>query len=70
MLNVFDFVELYFSDFLSFKFLFILHFRFFNSFLSVKFLFILHFRFLNSFLSVKLNFFYFIKFFIFEYINV
>ena len=34
----FDFVELYFSDFLSVKFLFILHFRFFSSFLSVKFL--------------------------------
>ena len=35
-LNFFDFVELYFSDFLSVKFLFILHFRFFSSFLSVN----------------------------------
>ena len=33
-LNFFDFLELYFSDFLSVKFLFILHFRFFSSFLS------------------------------------
>ena len=31
-LNFFDFVELYFSDFLGVKFLFILHFRFFSSF--------------------------------------
>ena len=66
-LNFFDFVELYFSDFLSVKFLFILHFRFFSSFLSIKFLFILHFRFFSSFLSVNLNFFYFIDFFYFEY---
>ena len=36
-LNFFDIVELYFSDFLSVKFLFIFHFRFFSSFLSVKF---------------------------------
>ena len=54
-LNFFDFVELYFSDFLSVKFLFILHFRFFSSFLSVKFLFILHFRLFINFLSVNLN---------------
>ena len=33
----FDFVELDFCDFLSVKFLFILHFIFFSSFLSVKF---------------------------------
>ena len=51
MLNFFDFVELDFYDFLSVKFLFILHFIFFSSFLSVKFLF-------SSFLSVNLNFFY------------
>ena len=69
MLNFFDFVELDFCDFLSVKFLFILHFVFFSSFLSVKFLFILRFIFFSSFLSVKylfssflsvnLNFFYF-----------
>ena len=40
MLNFFDFFELGFSDFLSAKFLFILHFILFGSFLSVKFLFI------------------------------
>ena len=57
----FYFVELYFSDFLSVKFLLILHFRFFSSFLSVKYLFILHFRFFSSFLSVNLNFFLFHK---------
>ena len=39
-LNFFDFFDLDFSDFLSVKFLFILHFIFFSSFLSVKFLFI------------------------------
>ena len=38
MLNFFDFFELDFSDFLSLKFLFILHSTFFSSFLSVKFL--------------------------------
>ena len=64
MLIFFDFFELDFSDFLSVKFLFILHFVFFSSFLSAKFLFILHFIFFSSFLfssflSVNLNFFYF-----------
>ena len=48
MLNIFDFFKLDFSDFLSVKFLFILHFIFFSSFLSVKFLFILHFIFFSS----------------------
>ena len=48
MLNFFDFFELDFSDFLSVKFLFILHFIFFSSFLSVKFLLILHFIFFSS----------------------
>ena len=46
MLNFFDFFELDFCDFLSAKFLLILHFIFLSSFLSVKFLFILHFIFL------------------------
>ena len=66
MLNFFEFFELDFCDFLSVKFLFILHFIFFSSFLSVKFLFILDFVFFSSvkflfssFLSVNLNFFYF-----------
>ena len=48
MLNFFNFFELDFSDFLSVKFLFILHFIFFSSFLSVKFFFILHFIFFSS----------------------
>ena len=52
MLIFFYFFELDFSDFLSFKFLFILHFIFYSSFLSVKFLF-------SSFLSFNLNFFIF-----------
>ena len=65
MFVFFYFVELYFSDFLSVNFLFILHFRFFSSFLSVKFLFILHFRFFSSLLSANLKFFYFITFSLF-----
>ena len=52
MLNFLNFYELDFSDFLSVKFLLILHFIFFSSFSNVKFLF-------SSFLSVNLNFFYF-----------
>ena len=48
MLNFFYFFELDFSDFLSAKFLFILHFMFFSSCLSVKFLFILHFIFFSG----------------------
>ena len=40
MLNFLDYFELDFSDFLSVKFLFTLHFIFFSSFLSVNFLFI------------------------------
>ena len=56
MLNYFDFFELDFSDLLSVKFLFILHFIFFSSFSSVKFLFILHFIFFSRFLSVKFLF--------------
>ena len=48
MLNFFNFFELNFSDFLSVKFLFILHFLFFSSFLNVKFLFILHFIFFSN----------------------
>ena len=38
MLIFFDYFELDFCDFLSVKFLFILHFIFFSSFLSVKFI--------------------------------
>ena len=56
MLNFFDFFELDFSDFLSVKILFILHFIFCSSFLSVEFLFILHFIFFSSFSSVKFLF--------------
>ena len=63
MLNFFDFFELGFCDFLSVKFLFILHVIFFSSFLSVKFLFILHVIFFSSFLSVK--FFVYFTFYIF-----
>ena len=48
MLNFLNFFELDFSDFLSVKFFFILHFIFFSSFLSVKFFFILHFIFFSS----------------------
>ena len=46
----FDFIELYFSDFLSVKFLFILHFRFSSNFLGVNlnfFYFIIFFYFEN-----------------------